>query len=92
MNSIEQRLQALEKANRKYRQIIFSVCIVAATLAFMAFNKKFQVPDLLQAKTFEVVNNDGKVMARMEALKNKDGAFEGGVLLHLTKKVRNNWT
>lgn len=68
MNSIELRLQALEKANRRYKQILFSVAVVTATLAFMAFNNKKPAPDLIQAKTFEVVNDQGKVLVRMNTL------------------------
>lgn len=62
---IELRLAALERANKRYRLFFgILVCAICAT-ALMGFGRN-QVPDKIQAKKFEVVNDEGKVLARMD--------------------------
>ncbi len=66
MNQLEQRVQKLEKNLRNYR-IIFGIGICAiCAVSLMASGTKNQfVPDKIQAKSFQVVNNNGKVIAEL---------------------------
>src|SRR5882757_7548549 len=68
MNTIETRLLALEKSNRLYKCILFIVAAAATVLVTMAFNRNNQVPDTLQAKNFEVVNDQNKVLVKLTSL------------------------
>ncbi|HSU29476.1 MAG TPA: hypothetical protein VLJ68_13910, partial [Chitinophagaceae bacterium] len=68
MSTIETRLLALEKSNRRYKKIVSSLVLVAGLISVMAFTKKNVIPDLLQARNFEVVNTQGSVVARMTTL------------------------
>ena len=52
MTSVESRLLALEKTNRRYRQLIISILGVILILGMLAFRKN-EVPDTLQAKTLK---------------------------------------
>lgn len=64
MNQLEQRVQKLEKNLRNYR-IIFGTGIIAiCTFTLMSSGTKNQfVPDRIQAKSFQVVDDNGKVIA-----------------------------
>ncbi len=62
MNTIEMRIQKLETTNRRYRNTIILLVASFATI-FMAFKSPKTIPDVLQAKRFEVVDNNGKVLA-----------------------------
>jgi hypothetical protein len=61
MNTIEMRLQKLETSNRRYKTIIF-IMIASIATVFMAFKNPKTVPDVLQARKFEVVDYSGKVL------------------------------
>lgn len=62
--SIEQRVAALERANKRYRLLLACVMVSACGLGLMGFGRH-QVPDKIQAKNFEVLNDEGKVMVRI---------------------------
>jgi hypothetical protein len=61
MDTIEIRLQKLETANRRYQRVILLMIAFFATI-FMAFRKHNPVPDVIQAKRFEVVDDNGNVL------------------------------
>jgi hypothetical protein len=62
MDIIEIRLQKLEATNRRYRNTIILLIASFATI-FMAFKSPKTVPEVIQAKRFEVVDYNGKVLA-----------------------------
>jgi len=64
MNTIEMRLQKLEATNRRYKMILIIMIASFATI-FMAFKSPKTVPDVIQAKRFEVVDSYGNVLAIM---------------------------
>ncbi len=64
MNNIEMRLQKLEATNRRYKTILILVIASFATI-FMAFKSPKTVPDVIQAKRFEVVDISGNVLVTL---------------------------
>ncbi|HEY6063252.1 MAG TPA: hypothetical protein VIV35_06560 [Chitinophagaceae bacterium] len=64
MNSIEMRLQKLEATNRRYKAILILMIASFATI-FMAFRSPRSVPDVIQAKKFEVVDDYGNVLVNL---------------------------
>ena len=64
MNTIEMRLQKLEATNRRYKIILVLMVASFATI-FMAFRSPKTVPDVIQAKRFEVVDAYGNVLVNM---------------------------
>ena len=64
MNNIEMRLQKLESSNRRYKTILILVIASFATI-FMAFKNPKTVPDVIQAKRFEVVDYSGNVLVTL---------------------------
>jgi len=69
MNSIEMRLQKLEATNRRYKTILVVIIASFATF-FMAFKNPKTIPDVIQARRFEVVDYSGNVLV---ALSQDDG-------------------
>jgi hypothetical protein len=67
-NSLEQRVAQLEKNNRFYRICTAGSLLVVAGLVFMSFNNRHTAPDLIEAKAFHVVDENGKVIVEI----NKD--------------------
>lgn len=65
--NVESRLLALEKANRRYRQLLTFVIGLLGVFGIMAFRTK-EIPDTIQARNFEVVNDQNKVLARIGSL------------------------
>src|SRR5512134_3379501 len=69
---IETRVAVLERKNTRFRLMLGCALAGACTMALMGFGKN-QVPDKIQAKSFEVLNDEGKVMARITTFEG-DGA------------------
>ena len=63
--NFEQRLVTLEKKLHIYRLSFVGFLIVIAGFMIMSFTGRKPVPDLVQAKAFQVVNDDGKVLMEM---------------------------
>lgn len=69
MSQIEQRLKKLEKSLKYYR-IFFGTSIIALfAVVLMSSGKKAAVPDLIKAKAFQVVDNDGNVLLLLNSEK-----------------------
>lgn len=64
METIETRLHKLERANRLYKKI-FLLLIAGCAITLTAFRSRNTVPDVLQAKSFEVVDDQGNVMVKV---------------------------
>lgn len=62
MNQIEQRISKLEKSLRMYRLFFGTSVILLIAAALMSSGKKNDVPDLVKAKAFQVVDDNGKVL------------------------------
>ena len=75
MNQIEQRISSLEKSLKFYR-IFFSVSIIALiAVLLMSSGKKTEVPDLIKAKAFQVVDDDGNVLCLLNKEKNNGSVY-----------------
>jgi hypothetical protein len=68
MNSIESRLLALEKSNTRFRALAITVIAILALLLVYSFTTN-QTAALVQAKKFELVDEKGNVLVRMENYK-----------------------
>src|SRR5258705_7142167 len=68
MTTIETRLMALERSNRLYKRISLTGAAIAIIVFIMAFNRKQQVEDTIQAKNFEVINDQNKVLVKLTTL------------------------
>ena len=63
------RLRKLERSQARYRAGFLVTAGLAAVLCTIGARRQTQ--DLLQAKSFEVVNDEGKVLARFSSIKGK---------------------
>jgi hypothetical protein len=64
-NLLEQRLARLEKNVRYYRFGFAGLLTAVTVFAFMSFNRKLPAPDVIQAKTFQVVDDQGRVLVEL---------------------------
>lgn len=62
MNPLEQRLQKLEKTLGMYRMVFSSSMIILIAVVLISSGKKDEVPDIIKAKAFQVVDNSGNVL------------------------------
>jgi hypothetical protein len=65
MLHIEKRLEKLERKIRLYQFAFVSIILLGGLITITAF-KKNTVPDLIQAKEFQVVDDDGKVFVSIK--------------------------
>lgn len=64
--SLEQRINRLEKNLRLYRMGFIGVLLAATILGSFSFKtKKSDAPDLIQAKAFQVVDDNGNVLVEI---------------------------
>ncbi len=64
MQQLEQRVMKLERSLKYYRLFFTVIVIGTFSVILMSSGNKYNVPELVQAKTFEVVDNNGKVIAK----------------------------
>lgn len=64
MNTIEMRLQKLEATNRRYKMLVILMMASFATV-FMAFKSFKAIPELVQAKRIEIVDDNGNVLINL---------------------------
>lgn len=65
MNQLEKRIIRLENSLKIYKIIAGSFLTVCAAVMLMSNNKKTSVPEVIQAKAFEVVDNYGNVILKL---------------------------
>lgn len=65
MTAIEQRVVKLEKSLQAYRIFFGTAVIILITFALMSSGKKDEVPDLIKAKAFQIVDDRGNVLVLM---------------------------
>lgn len=66
MPTLEQRMLKLERRLRMYQIAVVAIIIAGCFFALTAFNGKTNAPDLIQAKEFQVVDNQGKVLISLK--------------------------
>lgn len=62
MNQLEERISKLEKGLRNYRLFFGASVITLLTFVLMSSGKKTDVPDIIKAKAFQVVDDNGNVL------------------------------
>lgn len=73
--NLENRVLQLEKYLRFYQMMFSAVIVAALVIGVMSFTgKKQQVPEKIQAKAFEVVDANGKVLINLSSY-NSNGAI-----------------
>ncbi|HVT85924.1 MAG TPA: hypothetical protein VHD35_12040 [Chitinophagaceae bacterium] len=70
MSTLEQRMEKLEKKLRLYQLAFISILLTGGFLIVSGFNKKNQVPDLIQAKGFQVVDDQGRALVSLKSYDN----------------------
>jgi hypothetical protein len=70
MSTLEQRMTKLEKKLRIYQIACISILLAGGFLVVSGFNKKNQVPDLIQAKGFQVVDDQGRALVSLKSTAN----------------------
>ena len=69
MSTLEQRMEKMEKTIRNYRIAFVAVFLPAIVLIF-SFAHKDPVSDIVKAKTFQVVDDYGAVLATLTSKSN----------------------
>ncbi len=64
--SIEQRLERLERQNRWLKGGLASLVVVLAAGVLFGFASQQEIPDLIKARQFQVVSEDGLVLVKLE--------------------------
>ena len=84
----EERIESLESQLRTFKRLFYGFgCLLVAGIALAATTMQQGVPEVIQAKKFQVVNDEGKqlieLMASAEggflAISNKDGKAVAGL-------------
>jgi hypothetical protein len=92
--TIEARMVKMERSLRFYRSIFFLSSLVIAFLVISSFKDKQAVPDRLQAKSFEVVDDYGNVLVKVAAYKEAGAVTTytkgGKTLVDILKNVDGN--
>ncbi|MCC7401181.1 MAG: hypothetical protein IT214_06820 [Chitinophagaceae bacterium] len=70
MSTLEQRMGKLEKKLRFYQISIITILLAGGFFIVSGFNKKNQVPDLIQAKGFQVVDDQGRALISLKSYDN----------------------
>ncbi len=90
-NTLEQRLSLLEKRIRTYQLAFAGFIVVSIVIITMAFKNKNAYPDVVQAKSFQVVDDNGHVAVELN-MDDGDGKITtynaaGGKLIRLYSTV-----
>ena len=78
MTTTEERMETLEKQVRRQRRWNIALGVVVVVGGLMAARNIQEVPDVIRAKSFEVVNDEGKVRIMMA---HDSSSNESGVIL-----------
>src|SRR5438045_8755275 len=92
--TIELRIAKLERSLQFYRSFfLLSVCLISF-LVISSFKDKQAVQDRVQAKSFEVVDDYGNVLAKLSAYKDAGSLVTytngGKTLIYILKNVDGN--
>jgi hypothetical protein len=72
--SHEQRINSLERQNRRMKWLVASIALLATTGAIIGQTARPQIPQVIQARSFEVVNEQGEKLITL-------GSYRFGGLL-----------
>ena len=65
--TLEDRIQALEGSARRWRRCAIALLLCATLGGTVAATQKTRIPDVIQARKFEVIGKDGRARGRFEA-------------------------
>ena len=82
MSSLEQEVRTLQKQVRRQRRWNIGLGALVIVGGLMAATAEQSVPDVIQAKKFEVVNDEGKAVVTLEV-------FQGGGVINSCDKKGN---
>jgi hypothetical protein len=66
MSTLESRFAKLERKVRIYQLSFLSIILLTGFFMISGFNNKYKAPDVLQAREFQVVDENGKVYASLK--------------------------
>src|SRR5438045_9073347 len=66
MSILENMFSKLERKVRIYQLSFLSIFLVSGFFIVSGFNRKYKAPDVLQAKEFQVVDDNGRVYASLK--------------------------
>lgn len=93
METIEKRLGALERKVGWYRRLLIGLGLLVVCVVCVAANNAGEVAEIVRTKTLEIVNDDGNVVARLQAIPDKPnphgGVTGGGRLALFDSKGRD---
>lgn len=94
--NLEARISKMERSLRIYHVILLLSTLIIVFFVISSFNNNQSVPDRLQAKAFEVVDDYGKVLVKVGAYKNAGSITtftnQGKTLVYILKNVDGNGT
>ena len=64
--TIEERLSRVEQQNKRLRVALLAIVLVAVAGVAMGQAGKNNVPDVIEAKAFHVVTDDGRVLVKLQ--------------------------
>ena len=90
--SIEHRLAKLKKQNRLYRHLFIFAALVG--VALVAWGHAQPIPDLIQARQFQMVNEEGDAVVAISSTPDGSGRLDviskaGEPIITLTKNLNS---
>ena len=70
-----ERLETLERQNRRFKQFTMLVMMGFASLFIMGQAQDGEVPEVIRARNFEVIGDNGNVFLKLEAVGDRNGAI-----------------
>ncbi len=64
--TVEERLERLERQNRRLKTGLASLLVVAVAAGLVGFAQPDSIPDVVEAKAFHVVGEDGTVLVKLQ--------------------------
>ena len=80
------RIESLETQVRTLKRMLFGVFGLVVIGGLLAATSMQSVPDVIQAKKFEVVNDEGEVRGRIYVLDGLEPGEDGGARLQMHNK------
>ncbi len=83
MMTLEERIERLERTNRRYRRMFTLLGVVAVCAVGISATQDDKVPDVIQAKAFEVVDDEG---TKFVEIKLRNSSLGSGGLISMNTK------
>jgi hypothetical protein len=78
--TIQERLDHLEEQNRTLRRSIVVISILLLCLATLGASSRGSMTDVVRARSFQVIDETGKVYARLEATAGEETGIVGSLV------------